>query len=93
MLFKVTYDKEIHILKSVNAKTLQELKASVPKVFKQHPQNFYMTYLDEDGDEITLATQADYDILVGGGVKSAKILIKEKNEDFYDETQRFELEE
>ena len=50
MLFKVTYDKEIHILKSTNAKTLQELKGSVPKVFKQHPQNFYLTYLDEDGD-------------------------------------------
>ena len=46
MLFKVSYDKEIHTLKSVNAKTLSELKSLIPKVFKQHPQNFYLTYLD-----------------------------------------------
>ena len=46
MLFKVSYDKEIHILKSANAKSLTELKALIPKVFKQHPQNFYLTYLD-----------------------------------------------
>jgi hypothetical protein len=84
MLFKVTHEKEIHIIKSVNAKTLHELKALVPKVFKQHPQNFYLTYLDEDGDEITLATEADFGILIGGGAKSAKILIKEKSENFYD---------
>ena len=50
MLFKVCYDKEIHILKSANAKTLQELKASIPKVFKAFPPHFYLCYLDEDAD-------------------------------------------
>jgi len=50
MLFKVCFDKEIHILKSTNAKTLQELKASIPKVFKAYPARFYLCYLDEDGD-------------------------------------------
>ena len=50
MLFKVTYDKEIHILKSVNAQTLTQLKGLIPKVFKQYPPNFYLTYLDEDSD-------------------------------------------
>lgn len=50
MLFKVSYEKEIHILKSVNAKSLHELKALIPKVFKQHPNSFYLTYLDEDSD-------------------------------------------
>lgn len=50
MLFKVTFDKEIHILKSVTATTLQDLKALIPKVFKVYPENFYLTYIDEDGD-------------------------------------------
>ena len=34
MLFKVSCAKEIHILKSTNAKNLQELKNLIPKVFK-----------------------------------------------------------
>ena len=51
MLFKVTFDKEIHILKSLNAKTLKDLKGMVPKVFKVFPENFYLTYIDEDGDQ------------------------------------------
>ena len=46
MLFKVSCDKEIHILKSVNAKTLTDLKSMIPKVFKCYPENFYLTYLD-----------------------------------------------
>lgn len=50
MLFKVTFEKEIHILKSINVRTLQELKGMIPKVFKLHPPSFYLTYLDEDGD-------------------------------------------
>lgn len=50
MLFKVSFDKEIHILKSTNTKNLQELKAMVPKVFKMFPERFYLCYLDEDGD-------------------------------------------
>lgn len=84
MLFKVSCDKEIHILKSTNARTLHELKALIPKVFKLHPANFYLTYLDEDADEITLTTEPDFSILLGGGTRSAKILIREKSEDFYD---------
>lgn len=84
MLFKVTYEKEIHILKSVNTKNLQELQGAISKVFKQHPERFYLTYLDEDGDEITLATESDFGILLSSGLKSTKILIREKNEDFYD---------
>lgn len=84
MLFKVTFEKEIHILKSINVKTLQELKGMIPKVFKIHPPSFYLTYLDEDGDEITLANEADYGILLGTQAKTAKIIIREKNEDFYD---------
>jgi hypothetical protein len=50
MLFKVAFDKEIHILKSTNANTLAELKLSIPKVFKQFPTKFYLSYLDEDSD-------------------------------------------
>ena len=80
-------------MKSANAKTLQELKVLVPKVFKTAPKNFYLTYLDEDGDEITLATEADYSILLGTNAKSSKILIRERTEDFYDETQKVYLEE
>ena len=57
-------------------------------MFKTYPLKFYLTYLDEDSDEITLATESDFSILVGGGAKSAKIFIREKNEDFYDETQK-----
>ncbi len=93
MLFKVAFDKEIHIIKSQTTMTLQDLKLQVPKVFKQHPERFYFTYLDEDGDEITLATEDDFKILLSAKLKSVKIIIKEKSEDFYDETQKIELTE
>lgn len=93
MLFKVAFDKEIHIIKSQTTMTLQDLKLQVPKVFKQHPERFYFTYLDEDCDEITLATEDDFKILLSAKLKSVKIIIKEKSEDFYDETQKVELTE
>ena len=79
MLFKVVFDKEIHILKSNNVKSLQDLKNSIPKVFKIYPKNFYLTYLDEDSDEITLATEADFSILLSTNTKSTKVMIKEKS--------------
>ena len=34
MFFKVSCAKEIHIVKSVNTKNLQELKNLIPKIFK-----------------------------------------------------------
>lgn len=56
MLFKVTFEKEIHIVKSANIRSLVELRNCVPQVFKSHPARFYLTYLDEEGDEITLVS-------------------------------------
>jgi hypothetical protein len=82
MLFKVVNDKEIHIIKSHNAQTLEELSNSIPLLFKQCPRSFYLAYIDEDGDEITLETESDYNILLRNGYKSAKILLKQKNHDF-----------
>jgi len=41
-----------------------------------------LAYIDEDGDEITLETESDYNILLKNGYKSAKILLKHKNHDF-----------
>jgi hypothetical protein len=93
MLFKVAYDKEIHIIKANNLRNLEELRETIGQVFKQYPARFYLAYLDEDGDEITLATNNDLKILTGSGIKSVKIFIKEKSEEFYDETQKIEIVE
>jgi hypothetical protein len=93
MLFKVINDKEIHIIKSQSVQTLQELRNCVPQIFKQHPLNFYLAYIDEDGDEITLETDSDYNILIKTGQKNAKILIKERAHDFEEDTQKIEIVE
>lgn len=82
MIFKVILNKEIHIVKSTDKPTLAELKKFLPSYFKKLPEKYILSYLDEDGDEIVLNDQYDYEILLGSSVKTAKINIKENNDDF-----------
>lgn len=93
MLLKVTLEKEIHIVKSAVANSLAALRTTIPQLFKACPSRFYLSYLDEEGDEITLANDNDYQILLATNQRSAKVYIREKSEEFYDETQQVEIVE
>jgi threonyl-tRNA synthetase len=84
MLFKLTFDKEIHIVNAAKADSLLKLKETIIQIFKQLPKRFYLTYLDEDSDEITLENGNDFTILLKNTARSIKIFIREQSEEFYD---------
>lgn len=55
MFFKIALGKEIHVMNSKeNNASLTELKTFIKRVFKKLPQKFMLTYVDSDGDQITL---------------------------------------
>ena len=55
MFFKVALGKEIHVMNAKeNNTTLAELKEFIKKVFKKLPSKFMLTYVDNEGDQITL---------------------------------------
>lgn len=53
MIFKVILGNEIHIIKSDDKKKFRQLLSFLPTVFKSLPRKFKLSYLDEEGDEIT----------------------------------------
>jgi tricorn protease-like protein len=54
---KISCDKEIHLLnKKVNIK---ELHAFIQESFKKATKNYVLTYLDSDGDQISLVSDDD----------------------------------
>lgn len=93
MLFKITFEKEIHVVRSEHTSSLPALKQLIPTIFKKYPKKFYLTYFDEEGDEITLANESDFNMILKGQQKSVKINIRQKSEEFYDETQVLQLSE
>jgi hypothetical protein len=101
MIFKVIFGKQIYLIKPTDKPRFEDFLSSVLSTFKALPNRFTFSYLDEDGDEITLKNQSDYEVLLGSGAKTAKITIRETNEDFMevtnvipvDLTQKIEIEE
>lgn len=85
MFFKIALGKEIHVM---NAKedniTLADLKDFIRKVFKKLPAKFMLTYVDTEGDQITLGNENDIKILNESGFKSVKIIVEETSEEFFD---------
>lgn len=86
MIFKVALGKQIHLINSQDKLKLQQILAFIPTIFKNLPRRYALTYLDEDGDEITLKEQDDYDVLLSSGLKTAKILIRENLDEIVDLT-------
>ena len=77
MFLKIALGKEIHVMNSKDSNvTLTELKDYIKKVFKKLPQKYMLTYIDDDGDQITIGNESDVRILNESGVKSAKIIIE-----------------
>ena len=93
MIFKVIFGSEIHILKSTDKQRFHQLLGSLPSVFKSLPARFKLSYLDEEGDEITFEDQNDYDVLLGTGLKSVKIIIRENCEDFIEMTNEIHIDQ
>jgi hypothetical protein len=76
MIFKVIFGSEIHVVKSTNKEKFTQFIKLLPSLFKSLPAKFKLSYLDEEGDEITFEDQNDYDVLLGTEQKSVKILIR-----------------
>jgi hypothetical protein len=53
MIFKVIFGNEIHIIKSTDKQQFHQFYSILPTVFKSLPSRFKLSYLDEEGDEIT----------------------------------------
>lgn len=57
MYMKISCDKEIHLL---NKKvSIKELHAFIQSTFKNSTKNYSLTYLDCDGDQISLVSEED----------------------------------
>lgn len=94
MHFKVSFGKEIHIVNSEGRATFTDFKLCLPTIFKKLPDRFMLSYIDQDGDQITITNDHDYKIMLETGLKYIKILLKEVEKgEFYDQTQIVELEE
>jgi PB1 domain len=89
MIFKIALGKQIHLINSQDKLKLQQILTFIPTIFKNLPRRYALTYLDEDGDEITLKEQDDYDVLLSSGLKTARILIRENFEEIVDLTNEF----
>ncbi len=77
MFFKISLGKEIHVMNSKESTvSLTELKDFIKKVFKKLPQKFMLTYVDNEGDQITLGNENDIKILNESDFKCVKIIIE-----------------
>jgi hypothetical protein len=54
MIFKIALGKQIHIINSQDKLKISQLFTTIASIFKGLPNRYALTYLDEDGDEITL---------------------------------------
>lgn len=76
MLLKVRCNEETHLLnKKVN---YYELKHFIHGVFKNYPSTYNLTYLDSEGDEITISNDHDLETLfktATGGVTN--VIVRE----------------
>ena len=93
MVFKLIYGKQIHLTGSQDKQELCQLRAFIQSHFKALPQKYALTYLDEEGDEITLNDQNDYAILLGNRAKTTKIILREVKQDFVDMTAKLTIHE
>ena len=54
-MFKVQYDKEVRIFQNIEKLgSFSQLKEVVRRKFKKCPEAFTFTFIDDEGDEITV---------------------------------------
>jgi len=80
MILKVTFAKKTHLINITDKPNIADLYTAINLIFKSLPSRYTLSYLDEDGDEITLQDQQDYQILMSSNNKTTKVNIKEVNE-------------
>lgn len=56
--------------------TLEAIRADVRTRFELHPDGFTLSYLDEDGDQITLGSEADLNELLVPGVTKVALTVR-----------------
>lgn len=64
MIFKVALNSKMRLINLKDKESFEELRRSVSNSFGLSINGFEMTYIDEDGDEITLSDAQDFGILV-----------------------------
>jgi len=86
MFFKIVFGKEIHVMNAKETTSLSELRSFVKGVFKRLPPKYMLSYIDNEGDQITLGNESDVKVLQESGLKSVKLVIEETSEEFFDQT-------
>lgn len=73
MLFKLVHIKEIHML---NKKvSFDELTHHIKTTFKKLPANFSYSYIDKEGDTISVTNDADLDTIYEAKLPSIRLII------------------
>jgi len=101
MIFKVALDKKIRLINLKGKESIDELRTAVSQSFKMPADSFEMSYIDEDGDEITLSDPQDFSILISSEAKTTKIKIQmisdfdmnDSHDISYSQMVRFEIAE
>jgi translation elongation factor P/translation initiation factor 5A len=75
MIFKVVFDKKIHLLKLSQQASIEDLKRAVAQAYQLQPEAFTLYYIDEEGDDITLNDEHDYAIMTSSELKTMKIKV------------------
>lgn len=55
--------------------TFEELLAHIRTAFKKLPKNFSLSYIDKEGDTISVTNQADLDIIYENKLPSLRLII------------------
>lgn len=93
MIFKVSHDKKIHLINLKGKESIEELKKAIAQAFKLVASGFELSYIDEDGDQITLNDEQDFAILTSLSLKTMKINVQEVDTDVKSESELSLLQE
>lgn len=83
MLFKIVFNEETHLMKYKQGHNFFNLLTYVANTFKKLPPTYVFVYVDEEGDQVNLENQLDFDGLVDSGLNKVtiKILETQHNQD------------
>lgn len=81
MIFKVALNNKMRLINFKGKESFEELRVAISQSFSLPRNGFEMSYIDEDGDEITLSDEQDFAILTSSDLKTMKIKVKVFNQE------------
>ena len=79
MKFKLVFNNEIHIVKAELKSHCQLTDLIQKRFFAIVPMNYYIEYFDDDGDQVSICNEDDFQVLLDDlkGKKSMKLYIQD----------------